>query len=142
MENMETNTNIQNGGKDGQQEPGKTFTQDEVNKIVRERLARQQAKTAEDQASLEQREKDLQKREVVLTAKELLRENELPESFSDILDLSDIEKLPEVIKTFRQSLTDYMDNQKPVIRGTNPGEGSDMRPSYDETAAEREAFGL
>lgn len=142
MENMGTNTNAQNSGTDGQQEPGKTFTQDEVNKIVQDRLARQQAKTAEDQASLEQREKDLQKREAVLTAKELLREKELPESFSDILDLSDVETLPEKLETIRQAIQEYMDAHKPIIKGVQPGQGTGLPPMATLTEAEREAFGL
>lgn len=53
----------------------KTFTQDEVNKIVSERLARDKGKNS---AELEKREHELEQRELAMTAREKLAERGLP----------------------------------------------------------------
>lgn len=50
---------------------GKTFSQEDVNRIVGERLAKEKAKNESD---WQQREQDLQKRELRMTAKEYLNE--------------------------------------------------------------------
>ena len=50
---------------------GKTFSQEDVNRIVGERLAKEKAKNESD---WQQREQDLQRRELQMTAKEYLSE--------------------------------------------------------------------
>ena len=79
MENM-GNKNTPMGGNDAETEP-KTFTQEELDRIIADRLAREKAK----QPDLEAREKALTQKEKVFEAKELLREKKLPECFSEFL---------------------------------------------------------
>lgn len=75
MENMEPNNN--NSG-------GKTFTQEDVNRIVQERLAREQGKGTSD---LDKRAAELDKRERRLNAIDKLRENNLPDYLVDALNM-------------------------------------------------------
>lgn len=138
MENMETNNTQQSGNSNGGQEPEKTFTQDEVNKIVSDRLAR--AKKSE--ADFEARERDLQKREAAMTAKELLKEKGLPDGFLDVLDYSDPEKIPGIIDKLKLGLDEYRAANPPKFVGVLPGQGVSGIPPADTEAAERKAFGL
>ena len=70
---MEDNNNInQNANPAADQGTGeKTFTQEDVNRIVGERLAKEKAKNS-GEADLAKREQELAQRELHMTAKELL----------------------------------------------------------------------
>lgn len=63
----------------------KTFTQDEVNKIVQERLAKEKAKY---DTALEEKEKELTQREFLLEARETLTAKGLPADLLDALNTS------------------------------------------------------
>ena len=79
MEN--NNTDIQTGtqtGAEGTQE--KTFTQDEVNRIVQDRLAREKGKGSEE---LDKREAALNYRERKMNAVDELRKNGLPDYLAE-----------------------------------------------------------
>lgn len=67
----------------------KTFTQDEVNKIVSERLAREKAKT--DTITHEE-QKEIEKRANVVDCKAYIYDNDLPRELLEVLDTSDKEK--------------------------------------------------
>lgn len=67
---MEENTN-QVQEQTAVEEQGKTFSQEDVNRIVGERLVKEKAKNESD---WQQREQDLQRRELQMTAKEYLNE--------------------------------------------------------------------
>lgn len=142
MENMEQNKDAQQSGENGMQEPGKTFTQDEVNRIVQDRLAREKEKGTADQAKLEAREKELQKREAEITARELLKTKEMPECFLDVLNLSDVEKLPQMVELLHQGVTEYSRMHRSVPKGVQPGCSRDGLPGDPVSQYEREAFGL
>ena len=62
---MSNDTTAINGGEPIPQEAGRTFTQDELNRIVSERLAKEKGKL---EASVVQKEKDLEQREMLMTA--------------------------------------------------------------------------
>lgn len=98
---------IKNGGQaagttqpegNGVPQGGKTFTQEEVNKIVSERLARQRAKqepqdpAAERLAELDQREKDLTARENKLTCTEYIKEKGLNAELAELFDTSNADQ--------------------------------------------------
>lgn len=96
----------------GASSSGKTFTQEEVNKIVSDRLARERAKQElqQDPAAeqLAQREKDLTARENRMTCKEYVADMGLDAVLMDIFDTSDakqfqdsVEKLLEAYPTLR-----------------------------------------
>lgn len=67
---------------------GKTFTQDEVNRIISERLAREREKAPVD----DEREKLLKAREARLDCRDYLDSKKYPAKLLDLLDSSDVEK--------------------------------------------------
>lgn len=99
---MENNTDIQTGtqtGAEGTQE--KTFTQDEVNRIVQDRLAREKGKGSEE---LDKREAALNYRERKMNAVDELRKNGLPDYLAEALNLNtdeDFQKSMEAIKRMK-----------------------------------------
>lgn len=70
-----------NGGSDG-----KMFTQEDVNRIVSERLARERDKLVDD------RENELKAREARLDCRDYLDSKKYPAKLLDLLDSSDVEK--------------------------------------------------
>ena len=76
------------------EQQGKTFTQEEVNRIVKERLARLKAKyetdpeTTEEESQLDEREKAIALRENRVTCIEYVAENGHKKELLDILDTS------------------------------------------------------
>ena len=67
---------------------GKTFTQEEVNKIVSDRLAREREKQPKD----DEREQALKAREARLDCRDYLDSKKYPAALLDVLDSSDVEK--------------------------------------------------
>lgn len=80
--------NANTGGNGGQE---KTFTQEEVNRIVQDRLARERAKVALQPAD-DEREKALEARERRLACHEYLVEKGYDKQMLDILDTTDLER--------------------------------------------------
>lgn len=78
---------LQNTSAEGTQTgtEGKTFTQDDVNRIVQERLAKERGKGNEE---LEKRVAELDLRERKLNAVEALRKNGLPDYLVEALNIS------------------------------------------------------
>ena len=87
-------------GTDGTQGE-RTFTQEEVNRIVQERLAKEKSKgTGNAGDELEKRAAELDLRERRLTAREKLRENGLPDYLVDALNMNtdeDFQKSMEAV---------------------------------------------
>lgn len=115
----------------------KTFSQDDVNRIVSERLAKEKSKA---DATIAQREQELAQREFLLTAKTTLTEKGLPVELLDALNTSS----PEA---FEQSLRILEQHSKSTARETPPpyavGTGSTPVIGYgnaDETI--RRGMGL
>lgn len=74
----------------GNQGSGKMFTQDEVNQIIKERLARERAKTTpQEPTEAEKREQTLNARESRLNCREYLHNNNYCAELLNILDTSD-----------------------------------------------------
>ena len=84
------NINIQTA----QEQEQKTFTQDDVNRIVGERLSKDRSR---NEADFVKRENDLKQRELAMTAREMLAEKGLPKDLADILKFSDEETLKTAI---------------------------------------------
>lgn len=72
---------------------GKTFTQDEVNRIVSDRLAREREKATQPQE--DEREKALKAREARLDCRDYLEGKKYPVELLDVLDGSDVEKFKD-----------------------------------------------
>lgn len=107
----------------------KTFTQEEVNQIVQERLQREKNK----QPELEQREKDLEKRERAFQAKELLQKHNLPEEFQSFLEAS--EDMNAAVMQITQGINACKASTKPVYE---PRSGE----PHDKSEELRKSFGL
>lgn len=92
------------------QEGGKTFTQEEVNRIVSERLSKEKGKiNAEREATYTKKEQELNTRELKLKARETLSEKSLPSELLDVLNCSSEEELLRCIDILEQT---YSKNQK------------------------------
>lgn len=145
---MEDNNMNQNQTADpaaGQGTGGKTFTQEDVNRIVQERLAKEKAKNSGD-TDFAKREQELAQRELYMTAKELLSEKGLPVQLFDALNCTDEETMKKSITTIETVFNEYRANATKQIKfkGFQPGISKQM-PSAD-TAAEdieiRKVMGL
>lgn len=112
-ENKATNTNPESGAGE------KTFSQDDVNRIVGERLAAEKRK---GEAALAEREQQLAQRELLLTAKEKLTESGLPVELLDALNVSSPEAMDKAITTVKAVIDKIKaEAPKPVFKGATPG---------------------
>lgn len=91
--NSDTAANPTTGGNVGTAAEGKLFTQDEVNRIVSERLNRERMKA--EPTEQETREVELSKRENRLECREFLLEKKYSTELLDILDTTDANKFKE-----------------------------------------------
>ena len=91
----------------------RTFTQEEVNKIVSERLSRERAKNETmltDESNIKTREDAIAHRENTIECREYIYEKKLPQELLEILDTGDS-------KTFKEKI----DKLAPLLRTTaNP----------------------
>lgn len=106
MENNPTNTNTQNQpepntntkpGVNGNNDKGKMFTQDDVNRIVSERLKEERQRAAEPNPQ-DAREIELTKRENKLACRDFLEEKKYKPELMEIFDTSDVEKFKEKVE--------------------------------------------
>ena len=89
---------------------GKTFTQDDVNRIVQERLAKEKGKGNDE---LDKRAAELDKRERRMNAVDELRKNGLPDYLVDALNM-------ETDEAFQQSM-EAIKKMKGETDGVQPG---------------------
>lgn len=116
---MDENKAMNNQNPDGAGE--KTFTQEQVNQIISDRLARDRAK---GEAALAEREQQLAQRELLLTAREKLTENGLPVELVDALNVSSPEALEKALSTVKTVMDKYKAEAQPIkiIGGAKPAE--------------------
>lgn len=135
---MEDNKNTSTEGTQTSTE-GKTFTQEDVNRIVQERLAKEKSKgTGNGDDELNKRAAELDLRERKLTAREKLRENGLPDYLVDALNMNtdeDFQKSMGAILKMKGETNGY---DKPV--GKCNAIGRLGRGNSDDPT--RKAFGL
>jgi len=93
---------------------GKTFTQDDIDRIISERLARERAKAEPD--PLVERDKALTARENALTCKEYLTEKGYPAALLDILDTTST----DLFKNKVDALVSVLPELNPAIGGKIP----------------------
>ncbi len=131
MEDSKTTVTQTNEGQaTNTQATERTFTQDEVNRIVQERLARVKGVSEPDQRELE-----LQSREMALYAREKIEESGLDKSLADELkgmDKATIDKVIKIIAPMAQRMNEPIRN---AVGRTN-GEAIDSDSSI------RAAMGL
>lgn len=89
----------------------RTFTQEDVNRILGERLSKEKAKAdaafAEREQQFAQREKELANREALIELKDELKEKGLPSELLPVLNVQD----KEALKTALNALADYVKEQ-------------------------------
>lgn len=84
---------------EGMQQNGKAFTQDDVNRIVQERLAKEKGKAANNEdferkaAELDKRTSELDARENRLNAVSALRDAGYPDELADVIKCSNADEL-------------------------------------------------
>lgn len=127
---MDENKAMNNQNPDGAGE--KTFSQEDVNRIVGERLAKEKAK---GEAALAEREQQLAQRELLLTAKEKLTENGLPVELVDALNVSSPEALEKALSTVKTVLDKYKSEARSMkFSGAKPAESlSGVRNTGDDS---------
>lgn len=120
--NMNTGANNAAGANAGTE---KTFTQEEVNNIVQERLARERAKNEPTPAEV--REKELAARESAMTCKEYIAEKNYPKELLELFDTADQERFKQKVDKMKELFPGVFADpgKKPAIftKGTNGGVG-------------------
>ena len=105
---------------------GKTFTQEDVNRIVSERLAREREKPVDDE-----RERNLKAREARLDCRDYLDSKKYPAKLLELLDTSDVEKFKSaadaMVEGFPSIMQPAYEVPPPYAAGTGTGNfgGSD-----------------
>lgn len=134
FETMEDNNNVNQDANPaaGQETGEKTFTQEDVNRIVQERLAKEKAKNS-GETDFAKREQELAQRELHMTAKELLSEKGLPVQLFDALNCADKETMKKSIATIETVFNEYKANaaKKQTFTGFQPGASTRMPNSGD-----------
>jgi hypothetical protein len=142
-EDYNNNSDTQKQTEAGAEQP-KTFTQDEVNAIVSERLSREKAKLNNQFA---EREAEITARENRLECKEFLKLSGYPEKLIDIYNTEDAESfknnVDKLMKTFPE-ITTASQLQKPTLDGFHPAQSGQGSPSMreDEEGKILKAFGI
>ncbi len=108
---------------------GRTFTQDEVNKIVQDRLAKEKAKSSTI-SDLDKRESEIAARELRVSARETLAEKNLPSELLDALNMTDeetmkksVDVIESIINATKDTAATATAEQKapPTFVGFKPG---------------------
>jgi len=108
---MQNETNTAEGGNTSPGTGDRTFTQAELDTIIKDRLLKEKAKAGAD---LEKREKDLQQREFMLAARETLSQRGLPVEILDAINASDNAGLIKSLDILDKAYT-----SRTVAAGTN-----------------------
>lgn len=142
MEELSQNQNANPASGQGTGE--KTFTQEDVNRIVGERLAKEKAKSS-GEADLAKREQELARRELHMAAKEMLSEKGLPAQLYDALNCSDQEAMEKSIATVEKVFNEYKAeaSKQRKFKGFQPGASMGIHEiGMAEDLKIREAMGL
>ena len=138
MENMENNA----------QQGGRLFTQEEVDNIVKERLAREQKKNnninngmSPNEADYQDRLADLEKRERMFEAQKQLHSKGLPEDAINLINFTDAESMQKSIEALESIHNkNREDAANAFLKGGKPPKAP---PQHDpESDDVRKAFGL
>ena len=106
----------------GGQGSERTFTQEEVNRIVADRLARERAKAEPSPA--DEREQALKAREAKLDCREYLATQGYPAALLDVLDSSDTAKFKASVEKLVKAFPALIGAQRSTFEGWKPGENT------------------
>lgn len=93
----------------GQGTGGRTFSQEDVNRIVQDRLAKDREKASKE---LDEREQELAKRELRLNSRQKLADKGYPESLLDALDCSSEEAFDKALGIIDGLMEERMASKK------------------------------
>ena len=126
---------------------GKTFTQEEVNRIVSERLAKEknkgEATLAEREQQFAERERQLANREALFDLKDKLKEMGLPAELLPVLNVQDQKALDAALEALKNYISEQIKTNEKGLKVLDPNTLS--KGSYEaETNAKklREAMHL
>lgn len=127
----------------GSGENNKTFTQEDVDRIVQERLARER-KNSNNDDNIKEREQNLTARENRLKCAEHLQEKGFNKDLLDILDTSDSDKFIENVGKLESmgAIRGGGSKKIPYIVAPTPGPLHDEAGNKSSDDRIREAFGL
>lgn len=111
----------------------RTFTQEDVNRIIQERLERERNRSGQ---SLEEKEKELARRESRIACAERLAEKQYPRELLELLDTSDADRFMESVE--RLAVLGLGQAGTPRAVAVTPGI---EKEAYEDKSL-REAFGL
>lgn len=135
------NTSVSNPASSGQQQE-KLFTQDDVNRIIGERLSRVKM---ESSAELRDREQRCSQRELMLDAREKLADAGLPKELLSAINCRSKEELDNSIKTIQQfcgqNKVQYASGYRISTGVSSSSESSGGRSGVSEDSI-RKAMGL
>lgn len=120
---------------------GKMFTQEDVNRIVSERLARERAKTPADQLTeIQERAADLEKREAELSCREYIAENGYSKVLLDVFNTDNTDAFKDSIDALHKAfpgldLSEGSRQTKPLSTGMSHEGGMEIGISSDEIAS-------
>jgi hypothetical protein len=135
MDNMEQVQNTVQGqttepnGKNGGEQ--KVFTQEEVDRIVKNRLIREREKNhPEHPDPMDEKEQEFAKREMIFEVKELLISEKCPTKLADILQYSSMEEFKEQYEALKEFMPSFKGNKvyvKSTTGGYHPKKEADDR---------------
>ena len=147
MENNQNTTqqqSIQQGAPTQPEDNGSTekvFTQEDVNRIVQERLARERAKTPADQLTeMQERTADLEKREAALSCREYIAENGYSKALLDVFSTDNADAFKGSVDALHKAfpgldLSEGSRQTKPLSTGMSHEYGSECWRGYDDDIA-------
>ncbi len=115
-------------------EQGRMFTQDEVNRIISERLARERAKS--EPSPTDEREQALKVREAKMDCREYVAETGFPAELLEIFDTSDFEAFKATVERLDQIVTIPSTKRKlpyftrPIGHGGTPAPSLNLRGAF------------
>lgn len=135
--------------KTGEETAGKTFTQEEVDKIVEKRLNRERKKFTNmlegkdpKQMEIEERETAVSKRELQLEIRDQIKEKGWPSEIYEFLDYTDKESCKKSVETLDKLISAAVNQEieKRLIGGVPLKKGPSTLEEPSDTL--RNAFGL
>lgn len=138
------------GTQTGTEGTQKTFTQEDVNRIVQERLAKEKSKgqpgqTDTREADLDKREADLKAREQRYTTLSAIREAGLPDELADVIRCDSDDDLKKSLETIKKIIEERTPTEQDKENAANMAAFSFTAPMHNNSGggdAIRSAMGL
>lgn len=135
---MDELKNIAQPGADNPTEGNRTFSQEDVNRIIQERLAKEKQR---GQEAFTAKEQELAAREYRLDATAVLREKGLPDELAEMIKADNVEEFSRNVETIVGLIGNRKVTEGPRVIATGSIIGA-VGGTGIETDPIREAFGL